>query len=68
MTTYLSAVLVIFAVFAGWLGVQHLARVFARRHPEFGPVRDDAGGCGSCCGCSRANECRNEDSPDHKHT
>jgi hypothetical protein len=65
MNTYLSAVLIIFAVFAAWLGVQHLARVFARRHPEFGPAREEGGGCGSCCGCANRDTCPTSDS---KHT
>lgn len=66
MNIYLSAILCIFAVFAGWVGVQHLARAFARRHPEFGPVRDE-GGCGSCCGCANRHTCPTSDSK-HPHT
>jgi threonine/homoserine/homoserine lactone efflux protein len=50
MVRYLMAVVLVFAVLAGWIAVQHAARRFAARHPEFGRVRDGAGGCGAC-GC-----------------
>jgi hypothetical protein len=35
--------------------VQRFYQLFARRHPELGPFRDDSKGCGSCSagsGCS----------------
>ncbi|WP_203225265.1 hypothetical protein [Ectothiorhodospira haloalkaliphila] len=37
MIQYLVAFLIIFALFTGWVLVQHAARRFAQRHPEFGP-------------------------------
>lgn len=46
MAEYLAAVLIIFAVLAGWVWVQHRYRRFAARHPELGPFRGE-GGC-SC--------------------
>ena len=43
----------------GWIVVQQMARLFARRHPEFGAYRD-GGGCGSGnCSCSGKDACRN---------
>lgn len=36
----------------GWVGVQQFARNFAARHPEFGPAKEEGGGCGSGCSCS----------------
>jgi hypothetical protein len=35
----------------GWITVQQLARLFAARHPELGPAREEGGGCGKNCGC-----------------
>ncbi len=61
MRTYVIAVAVIFAVFAGWVGVQHVARAFALRHPEFGPPREEGEGCGKSCGCSVADRLECED-------
>ncbi len=52
MMIYLKAMGIILAVFAGWVVVQQLARRFAVRHPEFGPAREEGGGCGKTCGCS----------------
>ena len=39
MLDFLIAPLFVFVVLAGWLLVQSMGRAFARRHPEFGPVR-----------------------------
>lgn len=36
----------------GWVRVQHWARDYAARHPEFGPAKEEGGGCGSGCACS----------------
>ena len=57
ITHFLVAMLVIFGLLAGWIGVQHLSRVFARRHPEFGPAREEGGGCGFLCRCKGAEVC-----------
>ena len=64
MSTYLIAILIIFGVFAGWIGVQHLARRFAARHPEFGPAREEGGGCGISCGCAGIKDCPYGKDPD----
>ena len=42
----------------GWLGVQQAARNFAHRHPEFGPAKEEGGGCGSSCACSAGGSCK----------
>lgn len=56
--TTLIAILIIFGLLVGWIGVQHLARSFATRHPEFGPMREDGEGCGSLlCLCKDRRTC-----------
>lgn len=52
MTDYFVAVGAILLLMLGWITVQQLARAFARRHPEFGPAREEGKGCGSGCACS----------------
>jgi hypothetical protein len=52
---------IILLMLLGWIGVQHLARLFAVRHPEFGPAREEGGGCGNLCKCS-GGQCRSEHS------
>ncbi len=52
MLDYLLAMGLILLVLAGWILVQHGARRFAARHPEFGPAKEEGSGCGSCCSCS----------------
>lgn len=49
----LLSILIILSLFSVWVLVQHLARRFAARHPEFGPAREEGGECGISCGCSR---------------
>jgi len=56
MTTYLVAIVLIFALLAGGIVVQNLYRRFAARHPELGPFREEKG-CGNCSagsGCTTA--------------
>ena len=48
---------VVFVVLLGWVAVQHLAREFARRNPQWGPYRE-GGGCGGHCSCSSGGSCR----------
>ena len=60
MLDFLIAPLLIFVVLAGWILVQQAARLFARRHPEFGPAREEGAGCGSGCMCSGGGSCRKE--------
>ena len=58
IATYLVTILIILCMMALWLGVQHLARVFAARHPEFGPAREEGSGCGSLlCLCRDKASC-----------
>jgi hypothetical protein len=58
MLDYLIAPLAVFGLLGGWLLVQATARAFARRHPEFGPAREEGGGCGSGqCRCSGGGSC-----------
>ncbi|UCB54959.1 MAG: chemotaxis protein [Thiotrichales bacterium] len=55
MADFIIAIVGILLLLSGWLFVQHLARWYAARHPEFGPAREEGGGCGHClCG---ANSC-----------
>ena len=56
LAKYVRAVVTILGVLAGWVLVQHLARLFARRHPEFGPLREEGAGCGTWCGCSKSEQ------------
>ena len=47
----------IFALLLGWLVVQSLNRLLAKKHPELGPAREEGQGCGSSCGCSNKEAC-----------
>ena len=58
MVTYAISVLIILGALAGWVGIQHLARASASRHPEFGPSREEGGGCGLLCLCRDRQSCR----------
>jgi hypothetical protein len=42
-----------------WYMVQKLSRKIASAHPEFGPVREEGGGCGGSgkCNCNNAKKC-----------
>ncbi len=55
---FLIAMLVILCMLLGWIAVQQFSRAFARRHPEFGPAREEGGGCGSSCGCHGKTSCK----------
>ncbi|OQW95975.1 MAG: hypothetical protein BWK79_00440 [Beggiatoa sp. IS2] len=60
MTSYLVAIGLILAMLVGWVAVQQLARSYAAKHPEFGPVREEKGGCcgGECnTPCDDENTC-----------
>ncbi|MCW8825256.1 MAG: chemotaxis protein [Gammaproteobacteria bacterium] len=52
------AVAGILLLMMGWLVVQQLARAFAKRHPELGPLREEGQGCGSSCGCQGKGSCK----------
>ncbi len=55
--TYFLASAIIFLLLAGWVGVQHLARALAARHPELGPAREEGAGCGFFCLCKDPAAC-----------
>ena len=57
MWTYLIAVIVILFVMMLWVTVQAFASLFAREHPEFGPPREEGGGCGLNCRCTDTSAC-----------
>ncbi len=59
MLDYLIASALILLILLGWIQVQHLARRFSLRHPEFGEHREEGGGCGGNCACSGGGSCRN---------
>ena len=62
----LIAFLVILGLLSGWIGVQHLARIYAARHPEFGPAREEGGSCLFClCKDSLACPRRNRTDPEN---
>lgn len=55
-----TAAVIIALALGGWLLVQAAARRFAARHPEFGPAREEGGGCGGCADrgtCERPHDC-----------
>ena len=54
------AIASIMLLLTGWLGVQHIARIYAARHPEFGPAREEGGGCGKSCGCHGGGSCQRQ--------
>ncbi len=50
MRDYLIALVLFPALAIAWVVVQNITRRFALKHPEFGPPREEGGGCGgSCC-------------------
>ncbi len=61
MANYLIAMGGVALLLIGWVMVQHLARLYARRHPEFGPAREEGSGCGKSCLCASGGQCRNKD-------
>ena len=50
MGTIFLAIGIILLIMLGWVAVQQIARLFAAKHPEFGPYTEKVGGCGGC-GC-----------------
>ncbi|OOZ38245.1 chemotaxis protein [Solemya pervernicosa gill symbiont] len=58
MNDYLIAMGATFTLMIGWLLVQFIAREFTRRHPEFGAFREEGGGCGKSCMCSKGGSCK----------
>lgn len=56
----LIAITATLTLLIAWLLVQHFSRIFSKRHPEFGPVREEGRGCGSSCGCHGKKSCKNK--------
>ena len=53
---YLIAIALVMALLVGWCTVQSWARMYARRHPEFGPASEEGGGCGLSCQCTNSGD------------
>lgn len=66
MVDFIIAITFILIALSGWIFVQYLARKFATRHPEFGPPKEEGGGCGKSCMCSNGN-CKNRQKPAQSH-
>jgi hypothetical protein len=58
MMQYLVAIIAFPLLLVGWVLVQQASRRFAKSHPEFGPAREEGGGCGTSCGCHSKKVCR----------
>ncbi len=61
MIDYLLSILIILLSLLGWVMVQHWSRVFAARHPELGPARDEGENCGASCLCRNSGRCERQD-------
>ena len=59
MINFLIATSVIFTLMSAWIGIQHLARIYAQNHPEFGAAKEEGLGCGKSCGCKEGG-CQKE--------
>lgn len=60
---YLASIGIVLTVLTLWIAVQHAARVFAARHPEFGPAREEGESCGGLlCLCKKRKTCPNRQS------
>ena len=53
----LIASVVIFFLLMGWLVVQSLSRLYAKKHPEMGPAKEEGQGCGTSCSCTDKEAC-----------
>ena len=54
---WLTAVVALMVIMAGWLGVQHLYRLFAEKNADCGPFRED-GGNTTCQCCASRHTCQ----------
>jgi hypothetical protein len=59
MMTFILPIGLIFLLMAGWIGIQQLARAYAKKHPELGAVKEEGLGCGKNCGC-KTKTCEKE--------
>ncbi len=64
MVDIVIAIGVILLLLFGWIIVQHLSRLYAKKHPEFGPAREEGNGCGSSCLCNKG-VCKKKQSLDN---
>jgi hypothetical protein len=53
---YLISIVLVMILLLAWCSVQAWSRCYARRHPEFGPAREEGGGCGVSCRCKDDDE------------
>lgn len=60
LTKLILSFLIILGLLAGWILVQHLSRLFAARHPELGPAREEGGSCLLCL-CGKNGTCTKKD-------
>ncbi len=61
LVNFLVAALGILVLLSGWIFVQHITRGYSERHPEFGPAREEGGGCGGLfCLCQNGQDCPKE--------
>lgn len=58
---YFVAMFFMLGVLFLWIMVQKYSRRFASEHPEFGPAREEGGGCGGGgkCNCGSIKNCTN---------
>lgn len=63
---YFIAMFFMLGILLLWFMVQKYSRKFASQHPEFGPAREEGGGCGGGgkCNCGSIKNCTN---PKIKH-
>ena len=54
---YLVGMGLVLAILLAWVSVQKVARLFASRHPEYGPIQECMG-CGLACVCDSHAEKR----------
>jgi hypothetical protein len=55
MSIYFTTIALIFAILLGGIAVDRAYRLFAARHPQLGPFRDNSK-CGSCSGGSGCSD------------
>lgn len=60
ITAYIVSIIIIFLVLLGWILAQHMARLFAAKHSEFGPAKEEGGGCSLLCLCKNSDNCAKE--------
>ncbi len=61
MSVYLVTIGLILLIMLAGIVVDRFYKLFARRHPELGPFRKEAGGCGGHCGGCGGGSCETRD-------